>query len=125
MTPEQLCALLLELLQEQDEALNNFLRLLSTYHRLLVLPEIFAHYKSLYEQTGHQITCHVSAATKLSAIEQTKLSNMLQKTFGKEPVMLVDQDKDLLAGFTVKVGDKILDASLLGQLKKLRGVLCH
>mgnify|MGYP003604959281 CR=1 FL=1 len=59
-------------------------------------------------------------AVQLSADKQSKLKDTLQKKAGTDIELTFAVDKDILGGMVLKMGDRVLDASLRAQLGILR-----
>ncbi len=58
-------------------AMQNFVRVLAENHRLLLLPEISAHYEELRAEVENTVDVEVISAVALDAAQQQKLSAAL------------------------------------------------
>jgi F-type H+-transporting ATPase subunit delta len=76
-----------------DPGIRNFVHVLAENHRLLLLPEIAAHYEEL------------SAALSTRLKRQVRMQNSVDST--------------LLGGAVVRAGDLVIDGSLKGRLERL------
>jgi len=62
----------------------------------------------------------VQTAVPLTLEEEEELGEKLAKIFGRYLKMEIDVNPNLIGGAMIKVGDKIIDRSILGKLKKLQ-----
>ncbi|UYN88840.1 MAG: F0F1 ATP synthase subunit B [Anaerolineales bacterium] len=62
----------------------------------------------------------VTSALPLSATEQSSVQEQVLKTLGGKGVVTFKVDPNILGGLVVRVGDKVLDGSVSGQLGALR-----
>ncbi|MCA9608979.1 MAG: F0F1 ATP synthase subunit delta [Myxococcales bacterium] len=82
-----------------------------------LLPVVEVHLAGLEGSDGEvELT-----GARLAATEQTEaLRAVVAATLGRVPRMTVREDAELLAGWTVRIGDLVLDASLAGELEAFR-----
>lgn len=62
----------------------------------------------------------VTSALPLSAEEQSSVQSQVAKTLGGKGEVTFKVDPNILGGLVVRVGDKVLDGSVAGQLNDLR-----
>ncbi len=103
-----------------DATLRNFCFLLADKERLAFLGEIAAYYGKLLDEAKGIIRGQCITAVKLSADKKSKLKETLQKKAGADIELTFAVDKDILGGMVLKMGDRVLDASLRAQLGILR-----
>ncbi|MBE6443015.1 MAG: F0F1 ATP synthase subunit delta [Desulfovibrio desulfuricans] len=103
-----------------DATLRNFCFLLADKERLAFLGEIAACYGKLLDEAKGVIRGQCVTAVKLSADKKSKLKETLQKKAGADIELTFAVDKDILGGMVLKMGDRVLDASLRAQLGILR-----
>ncbi|MBQ9406359.1 MAG: F0F1 ATP synthase subunit delta [Desulfovibrio sp.] len=103
-----------------DKTLTNFCLLLADKDRLAFLGEIAACYGKLLDEAKGIIRGQCVTAVQLSADKQSKLKETLQKKAGADIELTFAVDKDILGGMVLKMGDRVLDASLRAQLQILR-----
>ena len=61
-----------------------------------------------------------SAATPLSDAQQAQLADKVKAVAGTDKVEIATAvDPSLIGGFVLRVGSKVIDASLLGQVRRL------
>ncbi len=117
---------------------RDFLGLVAAHGRAEILPEIGDAYGTLVDADLNRARARVRTTVPLTDAERTALASRLGTALGGklgsampqggpaargEPVKVVlDEvvDKDLLGGFVAEIGSLIVDASLDGQLARLR-----
>ena len=102
-----------------DPAMQNFVRVLAENHRLLLLPEISAHYEKFRADVENTVDVDVISAIALSQAQQDKLAAALSKRLKRNVRMQNSIDATLLGGAVVRAGDLVIDGSLKGRLQRL------
>lgn len=97
----------------------SFLNLLAHNRRLKFLGHIIAVF--LFEVHKHhgEKTALVTAARTMSQQQQDALAATLSKITGSKVNVVVKEDASLIGGLMVKVGSKLIDASLKGKLARI------
>lgn len=80
---------------------------------------IFAFRHAMNQSTGTQIA-KVRSAHELSSGERAELQRSLETRFGGRIDLEVATDPSLIGGFVAEVGSEVYDASVVGQIQKLR-----
>ena len=120
VTAERLVELLTELEgPKPDPHVQNFVRLLAENHRLLLLPEIAAHYEALRAMAEGTVDVAVVSAVPLDATQAEKLKQALSTRLKRQVRMQNSVDAELLGGAVVRAGDLVIDGSLKGRLERL------
>ena len=99
--------------------MQNFVRILAENHRLLLLPEITAHYEELRSDIENTVDVEVLSAIALNAAQQEKLAQALSTRLKRKVRMHNSVDATLLGGAVVRAGDLVIDGSLKGRLQRL------
>jgi F-type H+-transporting ATPase subunit delta len=102
-----------------DPGMQNFVRLLAENHRLLLLPEIAAHYEVLRAEVENTVDVEVISAVALDAAQQQKLAAALSTRLKRQVRMQNSVDASLLGGAVLRAGDLVIDGSLKGRLERL------
>jgi F-type H+-transporting ATPase subunit delta len=102
-----------------DAGMQNFVRVLAENHRLLLLPEIAAHYEMLRSAVENTIDVEVVSAVPLDAAQTEKLERALSTRLKRRVRMQNAVDSTLLGGAVVRAGDLVIDGSLRGRLQRL------
>jgi F-type H+-transporting ATPase subunit delta len=102
-----------------NAGMENFVRVLAENHRLLLLPEIAAHYEEFRSAVENTVDVEVVSAVKLDAAQSDKLSAALAKRLKRNVRMKNSVDATLLGGAVLRAGDLVIDGSLKGRLERL------
>lgn len=102
------------------QVIDNFLNLLADKDRLAVLPEVSESFTTLLDQAEGVLRGELITAVDLAEDKKKVILEQLEKQAGKKLVLSFATDKDILGGVMLKVGDKVLDASLRAQLDILK-----
>jgi F-type H+-transporting ATPase subunit delta len=97
----------------------NLVRLLAENDRLALLPELAVLFEAM--RTAHQglRSVQVRSAYALTKAEQQQLAAALSARLGGSVDLSVEQDKALIGGVEIRVGDLVIDGSIRGKLEKL------
>jgi F-type H+-transporting ATPase subunit delta len=98
----------------------NFLSLLADKERLAIVLEVSAYYRTLLDEAEGVLRGQLVTAYTLSDQRQDQIKAKLEKQSGKKLVLSFGVDPAILGGVLLKVGDKVLDASLRAQLEILK-----
>lgn len=98
----------------------SFLMLLVDRGRSLFLEGICKQYQALLRQLQQTVLAEVSSAVELSEEQLEAVRQQIVSMTGAQRVELdVRVDPDLIGGVVIKVGSKVFDASLRGQLRRI------
>lgn len=99
---------------------RNFLGLLAQNRRLFALPEMIDGYlRQLAERRG-EVTAQVLSAQDLTPAQREAVNEQLRKVVGRKVAIDIQVDPSLLGGLVVKVGSRMIDASLKSKLHRLQ-----
>jgi len=101
----------------------NFLKLLVDKNRIDVLPDIDTCYRLMMDEALQKTRVTVKTAFPLSADMQKYIMSNLKKLTGREAEVTVEDDKSLLGGIVIGVGDTLYDGSIKNQLNNMRNLL--
>jgi F-type H+-transporting ATPase subunit delta len=102
-----------------DAGMQNFVRVLAENHRLLLLPEIAAHFEELRSDAENTVDVEVISAVALDSAQQAKLAQALSARLKRKVRMQNSVDASLLGGAVIRAGDLVIDGSLKGRLERL------
>ena len=102
-----------------NPGMQNFVRVLAENHRLLLLPEIAAHYEEFRSAVENTVDVEVVSAVPLDAAQAEKLERALSTRLKRRVRMQNSVDSTLLGGAVVRAGDLVIDGSLKGRLQRL------
>lgn len=103
-----------------NQMVKNFCDLLAEKDRLSVLPAIAADYKKMLDEFQGVIAGEMITAKPLSEERKSELKKRLEDQTGKKLELEFADSADILGGVVLKIGDKVLDASLKAQLQILK-----
>lgn len=103
-----------------NETLYNFLLVLNDHDRLGVVREIAVTMRGIYERRAGRIPVEVRAAAPLADDQRERLRQELREKFGREPILDVRVDPELLGGLVVRVEDWVYDGSVQARLERIR-----
>jgi F-type H+-transporting ATPase subunit delta len=106
----------------QRGALNLAL-LLSKHGRFALMPAISAEYDALVRESRGIVAATVSTPAPLSAAELAQVVARVEQLAGAKVELSTTTDPQLLGGLTIRIGDRLIDASVRGRLARLRGRL--
>jgi F-type H+-transporting ATPase subunit delta len=74
----------------------------------------------LYREQRNIALASITSASALNEEQQAELSKKVQAVAGTDKLEInLSVDPTLIGGFVVKVGSKVIDASLAGQVRRL------
>ncbi len=94
--------------------------LLLEHHRLDLLGEILEELPAIWNERRDVTTFEVSSVVALAAGQKRRLQAELERLEGRPVFLRYSTDPRLLAGFSLKKGNVIYDASLRGYLAKIK-----
>jgi F-type H+-transporting ATPase subunit delta len=117
---DQLLALVTDLGADRfNESFRNFLKVLMTYDRFALLPEIAAQFEHLRREAEGRLRVQVASAKPLADAEAEQLSQRLMARFGREVELDIEVDATLIGGAVIRAGDEVIDGSVRGRLEQL------
>lgn len=99
---------------------SNFCNLLADKDRLSLIPEIRAYYDVQLDAEEGIIRGEFISAVKLNKAKREAVKAQLEAQAAQKLVLDFSTDKTILGGVVLKIGDKVLDASLRAQLDILK-----
>ena len=102
-----------------DEFLN-FLELLAEKHRMPAIFAIRDRFDDLWAEARKRLEVRLTSAVELDQGVVDKVGKEVERQTDREIDMTADVDPDILGGLVLRVGNKVLDASLRSKLERLR-----
>jgi F-type H+-transporting ATPase subunit delta len=99
---------------------RNILGLLARNRRLFVLPAVIDAYLAELAARRGEVTAQVIAAQELTEAQRQTLDEKLRRAVGGKVAMELRVDPSLLGGLIVKLGSRMVDASLSSKLQRLQ-----
>ena len=98
----------------------NLVRLLVERGRAELLPQVAAEYRRIANRHQGIVEAVVTSAAPLTTDETEALRRRIEVMAGTRIDLRTEVDESLIGGLTVKVGGRLLDASVRGRLERLR-----
>lgn len=114
-----------KLFEDQVQSfIMNFLLVLVERGRISFLKTIIEKYLEIAYSLESITIAELSSVVDLDESQQLNLTNKIKLLTGSSQIQLiVKNDPSLIAGFIIKIGSKVIDASLNGKLKKMSSYL--
>ncbi|MEL6170192.1 MAG: F0F1 ATP synthase subunit delta [Pseudomonadota bacterium] len=103
--------------------LANTLGLMATKRRLFVLPQLLSALTRRIADEKGEVTAEVTSAKPLTKAQEEKLAQTLKASVGKDVRISTSVDESLIGGLVVKVGSRMIDASLRSRLGALQNTM--
>lgn len=98
----------------------NFLNLIIDQNRQRELPEIIDEYFNLTSSFRNKITAYVISSVPLTEDLIREMEKMLSNLARKDVLIKNEVDESIIGGFIIRIKEKVLDASIQGQFRKLK-----
>ncbi|HLR18775.1 MAG TPA: F0F1 ATP synthase subunit delta [Staphylococcus sp.] len=103
-----------------NQYLQNMLMILASNRHLAYIHEIFTEFEALYNEHHNQEYAVVESVYKLSDDELSRIDTIIKSRTNFSKIMITNQiNPELIGGIRVKVGTKIMDASIQNDLAQL------
>jgi F-type H+-transporting ATPase subunit delta len=99
---------------------HSFLGLVAQNRRLFAVPAMIDAFLARLAARRGEITAEVAAAQALTPAQLDAVNEQLRKAMGSKVAVEVRVDPALLGGLVVKVGSRMVDASLRSKLHRLQ-----
>lgn len=97
-----------------------FIRLVAQNRRLFAVRDMSRAFKALVARARGETTAHVTTAQPLSPDHLATLKDSIERTTRKTVTLDVKVDPGLIGGLTVKIGSRLIDASLRTKLQSMK-----
>ncbi|PKM82208.1 MAG: F0F1 ATP synthase subunit delta [Firmicutes bacterium HGW-Firmicutes-14] len=111
--------------EEISEITVNFLDIVIDKYRATYIPAIYEEFVSYANENRNMADARVKTAAELTEADLEALKDKLNAVTGKNVRLQPEVDPSLIGGVMVRIGDKVIDGSLLGRLEKLKENLLH
>jgi F-type H+-transporting ATPase subunit delta len=98
----------------------DFIAIVARNRRLFAVPAMIEAYLAKLAERRGEVTAEITAAQTLTEAQQGSLTEQLRRVVGSRVAIDVKIDPSLLGGMVVKIGSRMVDGSLKGQLQRLR-----
>jgi F-type H+-transporting ATPase subunit delta len=110
-----------ELLPGDDQKLvRNLAYIMSDRHRLDSVPLLYGVYQDLVLESRGIAIANVTTAVEMTAAEEARVREGLRNIVGREVELRTAVDPDIIGGMVARIGDRLVDGSVVTQLNRLR-----
>jgi F-type H+-transporting ATPase subunit delta len=106
-----------------DDQIRNFVRLLINNERLPLLPQIAALFEASRLESEGVVVVEAISAYPLDEEQSGRIAEAMARRLGKRVELSTSVDPDLIAGAVIKAGDRVIDLSVRGRLRRLASEL--
>lgn len=106
-----------------DATLLNFLKVLCRRDRIASLRAIQVTATEMREEQLGKQRVLVTSAQPLTDEQRNNIASALKTAYGKESILVEKIDETLLGGVVLRIGDEVLDGSVLGKMDSIRGAV--
>ncbi len=106
--------------QRMAQPAYNLVLLLAKRGRLSAAPTVAAEYKRLVDGERDVVVATVASAVPLEKAELEAIGARVREMTGAQAEIVTAVDPELIGGLTVRIGDRLIDASVRGRLERLR-----
>ncbi len=99
---------------------RNLVLVLVVRGRLSILPAVAAEYRRLLDASRGIVGATLTSARPLDRAETEAVQARVEALAGRTVRLATAVDPSLIGGLTVRVGDRLIDASVRGRLERLR-----
>jgi F-type H+-transporting ATPase subunit delta len=103
-----------------NERFLNFLELLAERHRLPATFRIRRSFDELWREEHKMLPVEVTSAVELDDGLVRSIGKRIEERTGRRIELTSRVDPDIIGGLVLRVGNKVLDASVSGRLQRLR-----
>jgi F-type H+-transporting ATPase subunit delta len=121
LSAEQKLKVLKKIAGGSSKELDRLVTMLCERGKASLLPEINEIFEEMVRESEASVVATVVVATKPDAATKKKIETAVSGLAGKKKVALeIVEDKEILGGMVVNIGDRQIDGSLRGKLEGLR-----
>jgi F-type H+-transporting ATPase subunit delta len=98
----------------------NFLRIIAQNRRLFAVREMIRGFNRLFAKHKGEVTAQVTVAEALNDARMAEIRDALKSVSGKDVTIDVTVDPSIIGGLKVKLGSRMVDASLRTKLNSIK-----
>lgn len=106
-----------------DTLVKNTALLLLERDRLRFVASIAKELDRLADEHAGRVRAHVTSATELTKVQLVQIKQTLEARTGKTVELEASVDASLIGGLVTRLGGKVVDGSVRGQLERMRAAL--
>ncbi|MGL6315200.1 F0F1 ATP synthase subunit delta [Vibrio sp. WXL103] len=122
--PEQLVQLYVDVAGDQfDHTFQNFLKVVIENHRTSALGDIYHQYTRLTVEASNSKEVSVTTPFAMTEAQLAELTASLEKRLDCTVKLNCQVDEELIGGAVIRIGDTVLDNSLVSRLTRLKDTI--
>jgi F-type H+-transporting ATPase subunit delta len=126
ITPEKKLAVIHKIFKESfTDMTQSFIRIVTRKGREMILNRVFQQFIEMVKVHKNIITATVTTAVPIDEKLKKEISQMLHERTNSTVDLKTKVNSDILGGFVLKYEDKLVDASVVSQLKVLKNHLLN
>jgi F-type H+-transporting ATPase subunit delta len=106
--------------ENTDPELRNLIYLLASKNQVHLLPEVLVEFDRYVERGPTRQLVQVTSAIPLNEAERTQLEQKIRAQYGPDLDLDYRVDPSLLGGLRVRIGDRVIDGTVVGRLNAMR-----
>jgi F-type H+-transporting ATPase subunit delta len=103
-----------------SDLLYRFLQVVANKDRLASLPQIVAGYLILFAEHNGQLEVEAFVASPMDDATADHVAKTIGDHLGKQVTLRQHVDESLIGGLKIKIGDRLIDASVASQLRSMK-----
>jgi F-type H+-transporting ATPase subunit delta len=103
-----------------NSLVGNFLSVVAANRRLFAVPAMIEAFLAQLAARRGEVTAQVTVAQALSEAQREALNQQLRRSSGSRVTVDVHVDSTLIGGIVVKLGSRMVDASIRSKLQRLQ-----
>ena len=105
---------------EDQKLVRNLAYIMADRHRLDSAPLLFDVYRDLVLESRGIAIANVTTAVEMTSAEEARVREGLKSIVGREVELRTAVDPDIIGGMVARIGDRLVDGSVVTQLNRLR-----
>jgi len=102
--------------QTVDETVYQFIRVLFARDRSAYVQTVATKFHELAEAAEGRVSVRIETAQPITDVERIRLEQSLATATGKQVTSELQVNSELLAGYRLRIGNRVLDATLRGAI---------
>ena len=98
----------------------NLLKVMARHKRLDLIRDVAKASRKMWQQRSGRIPVELETANELDATLEKEILTAFGGVLGADPIVTQRVNPDLIAGFVIRVGDRVYDGSVRTRLEKMR-----
>lgn len=115
-----ICAVAKDVLDKQGE---NLIKVLARSKRLLILPELYRLYEQMRKNAEKLVEIDLTLAEKIDQAELNAIQAICENNFVGQVILTEQVNASLISGGVAQIGNRVIDASIIGRLQAMRNLL--